>query len=330
MPERRGMERVQKSSTNMSMNECAQPAIPNTRMYNTMKKSRPLIVLAVFLITIGCVSTTKYKERLADIDNLKKDISSLKESLKQKETELAKLNKDYTDMEKQKQALAEDNANLNEILKAKKDELNKKIAELRAKLSMREVDIFSLQKRMDEITQEKARSLAEMEKSLAEINKTHDNLMAEMQNEIKAGEITITQLRDKLTLSMVEKILFDSGSAEIKPNGKKILDRVAAVLKQVTDRQIRIEGHTDNVPIGSKIVDKFPTNWELSTARATTVTRYLQDEGVDAQLLSACGYAENRPVASNDTEEGRAKNRRIEIVLIPKDFVRISAEEKIP
>lgn len=295
-----------------------------------MEKVRPLIVLAVFLISVGCVSTAKYQERLVDIDNLKKDVSSLEGSLKQKEEELAKLKNDYADMEKQKQALAEDNANLNDILKAKKDELNKKIAELRAKLSNREVEIFSLQKRMDELAQEKTRAIAEMEKSIAEIKRTHDSLMAEMQNEIKAGEVTITQLKDKLTLSMVEKILFDSGSAEIKPNGKKVLDRVAAVLKQVTDKQIRIEGHTDNVPIGPKIIDKFPTNWELSTARATTVTRYLQDGGIDPQLLSACGYSENRPVASNDTEEGRSKNRRIEIVLIPKDFVKVPPEMKTP
>jgi chemotaxis protein MotB len=307
-----------------------QPGIPSARRYNVMEKVRPLIVLAVFLISVGCVSTAKYQERLVDIDNLKKDVSSLEGSLKQKEEELAKLKNDYADMEKQKQALAEDNANLNDILKAKKDELNKKIAELRAKLSNREVEIFSLQKRMDELAQEKTRAIAEMEKSIAEIKRTHDSLMAEMQNEIKAGEVTITQLKDKLTLSMVEKILFDSGSAEIKPNGKKVLDRVAAVLKQVTDKQIRIEGHTDNVPIGPKIIDKFPTNWELSTARATTVTRYLQDGGIDPQLLSACGYSENRPVASNDTEEGRSKNRRIEIVLIPKDFVKVPPEMKTP
>jgi chemotaxis protein MotB len=293
-----------------------------------MEKIRPLIVLAIFLMSVGCVSTSKYEKRLVEIDNLKKDVSSLEGSLKQKEAELEKLRSDYAEMEKQKQALSEDNTNLNDILNANKDELNRKIAELRAKLSMREVDIFSLQKRTDELVQEKARAIANMEKSIADINKTHNNLMAEMQNEIKAGEITITQLKDKLTLSMVEKILFDSGSAEIKPNGKKVLDRVAAILKQVADRQIRIEGHTDDVPIGSKIIDKFPTNWELSTARATTVTRYLQEEGIGQQLLSACGYAEYRPVASNDTEEGRSKNRRIEIVLIPKDFVRIPPGEK--
>lgn len=119
---------------------------------------------------------------------------------------------------------------------------------------------------------------------------------------------------------MVEKILFDSGSAEIKKEGKKVLDRVVEILKNVKDRQINIEGHTDNVPISPRLAQKFPTNWELSTARATNVVRYLQEKGIDPALLSATGYAEYRPVSPNDTEEGRAKNRRIEIVLVPLEL----------
>jgi chemotaxis protein MotB len=295
-----------------------------------MIELRTLFVLAMFLISVGCVSTTKYKERLVDIDNLNKDVSSLEEALNQKEAELVKLKYDYADVEKQKQSLAEDNANLNEILKAKKDELNRKIAELRAKLSNREVDVFSLQKKMDEIAREKMQALAEKEKSITGLKKTYDSLVRGMQEEIKKGDVTITQLKDKLTLSMVEKVLFDSGSAEIKKNGEKVLDRVAEILKKVTDKQIRIEGHTDNVPIGSSLTNKFATNWELSTARATTVVRYLQGKGIDPQILTASGYSEYRPIASNDTEEGRAKNRRIEIVLIPKDLVRVPAEINAP
>jgi chemotaxis protein MotB len=118
---------------------------------------------------------------------------------------------------------------------------------------------------------------------------------------------------------MVEKILFDSGKADIKTNGKKVLDRVAEILKTITDKQIRIEGHTDNVPIGATLAEKFPTNWELSTARATTVARYLQEKGVSPAVLNAAGYSEYKPVESNETDEGKAKNRRIEIVLIPLD-----------
>jgi chemotaxis protein MotB len=291
-----------------------------------MPSMRTFIAFVIIVSAFGCVSSGKYQERLADIGNLKKDVSSLEGVLKQKENELAKLNKDYEDLKKQNQALSEDNKNLDGILKAKKDELNKKIIDLRAKLANREVDIFALQDNVNELLRQKQQAEVEKEKSVAELKKTYDSLVGKMQNEITSGEITITQLKDKLTLSMVEKILFDSGSAEIKTDGKKVLDRVADILKKVTDKQIRIEGYTDNVSIGAALAEKFPTNWELSTARATTVVRYLQNDGIDPELLSACGYSEYRPVASNDTEEGKAKNRRIEIVLIPKDFVKVRAD----
>ncbi len=148
-------------------------------------------------------------------------------------------------------------------------------------------------------------------------------MIGDMQEEVKKGDVTITQLREKLTLSMPEKVLFDSGSAKIKKNGKKVLDRVAEMLKRVTDMQIRIEGHTNNVPMGRHSKPKFPSNWDLSTSRATTVAKYLKNDGIAPELLSACGYSEYRPVASNETAEGKAKNRRIEIVLMPKDFVKV-------
>ncbi len=118
--------------------------------------------------------------------------------------------------------------------------------------------------------------------------------------------------------AMVDKILFDSGSAVIKKNGKQVLDRVAEILKNVKDQQINVEGHTDNVPISSRLLDRFPSNWELSTARATTGVRYLQERGVPPTVLSAQGYAEYQPVALNDKEENKAQNRRIEIVLVPR------------
>lgn len=243
---------------------------------------------------------------------------------------------------KKKSELENEIKDLNNMLSAKKDELTKKIVELNNSLATRDAEIKScnekivflsndlknkdltiqdLKKELSNLSQEKSKLMEEKEKAIAQLKNTYNSLVSELKEEIKKGEIEVTQLRDKLTLQMVEKILFDSGSAEIKGSGKKIIDRVAEILKNVTDKQIRIEGHTDNVPIGPKIAKKFPTNWELSTARATTVVRYLIEKGgINPKILSAVGYADNMPVASNDTEEGRAKNRRIEIVLSPLEF----------
>ena len=131
--------------------------------------------------------------------------------------------------------------------------------------------------------------------------------------------MTISELKGKLTVNMVDSILFDSGKAEVKKGGLEVLGKVISILKDVKDKAIRIEGHTDNVQISERLAKRYPTNWELSAARAINVTRYLQAEGIDPGQLAAVAYGEWKPVGANDTEEGRAKNRRIEIILVPKE-----------
>jgi len=120
-------------------------------------------------------------------------------------------------------------------------------------------------------------------------------------------------------MDVVDKILFDSGEARIKEDGLKVLQRVVDILQTVKDKNILIEGHTDNVPIVGRLAQRYPTNWELSHARAINVTRYLQEKGIDPRILSATAYGEYQPIADNSTPEGRAKNRRIAIILLPKD-----------
>ena len=115
-----------------------------------------------------------------------------------------------------------------------------------------------------------------------------------------------------------DKVLFDSGSAVIKPQADPLLTEIAGLVDVDPSHPISVEGNTDNVPIVNAAKGRFATNWELSTARATEVVRYLQDEGgIDPHILSATGFGEYQPVAPNDTDEGRHKNRRIEIVLLP-------------
>jgi len=140
-----------------------------------------------------------------------------------------------------------------------------------------------------------------------------------MKSEIAQGQVTISELKGKLTVNMEAAILFDSGKADVKANGLSILQKMVDTLKSVKDKAIRIEGHTDNVPISGGLTRTFPTNWELSAARAINVCKYLQAQGLDSSILSAAAFAENKPVADNETREGRAKNRRIEITLVNKD-----------
>jgi len=208
------------------------------------------------------------------------------------------------------------------------------IAKLRKQASELEANAARIAKEREQLSQEQSRLAAALdqeraakEEEIKRLTRTQEELSKSLQDEIAKGNITIQQVRDRLTINMVDRVLFDSGQAQVKPAGVKVLKQVSDILKTVTDKQIRIEGHTDNVPISSKLQDRFKTNWELSTARATTVVRYLIDQGsVDRQHLSAVGYADTQPLASNDSEEGRSSNRRIEIVLYPKDLKEIAGQ----
>jgi len=145
---------------------------------------------------------------------------------------------------------------------------------------------------------------------------TYEELNQRLQAEVQADQVEIQQLQDRLKVTVVNEILFAEGGWELDQKGHQTLNKIAPVLKSLTNQRIEINGYTDNVPIGPELKSRFPSNWELSTARATEVVRYLIKQGVNPQLLSATGFGEQDPVASNSTAAGRAKNRRIEIVLV--------------
>ncbi len=169
------------------------------------------------------------------------------------------------------------------------------------------------------LEEEVAKVSREKEEEMARVRATHDEMLKAMQKEVEQGQVKITQLADRLSLNIVDKILFPSGEDHISEQGKEVLKRVGAVLKQAKDKTIRIEGHTDNIPIAKSLKTRFPSNWELSTARATNVVRFLQDEArIDANSLEAVGMGEYHPLASNKTPAGRSQNRRIEIILFPR------------
>jgi chemotaxis protein MotB len=156
------------------------------------------------------------------------------------------------------------------------------------------------------------------EAEIGALRNTYDQLVQDMQSEIAQGQIQITRLADRLSVSMVDRILFPSGEADITPAGVRILQRVGNVLKTTQNKVIRVEGHTDNVAISDRLKGTFATNWELSTTRASNVVRFLQDTvGIDPTRLQAVGLSEYHPIASNATVKGRSQNRRIEIALLP-------------
>jgi chemotaxis protein MotB len=165
---------------------------------------------------------------------------------------------------------------------------------------------------------------------LAELKGTYDKLEDKMKDEIAKGDISLSQDGGRLRVGLVDKILFDSGEAAISKRGEEVLARVGAVLAAIDDKQIQVSGHTDRTPISDKLAGQFPSNWELSTARAINVVRFLSEKAsVPPQRLVASGYGEYHPIANNKTAAGRAKNRRIEILLTPSLAPKAIAKGKL-
>lgn len=147
-------------------------------------------------------------------------------------------------------------------------------------------------------------------------NQAYQALTRQLQTEIQADQVKIKQLEGRLTVTLVDEIVFSPGSAEMNVKGRATLDKITGTLQNATGKRIVVEGYTDNAPIGSALRPRYPTNWELSAARACDVVRYLQAAGIDPRRLAASGFGEYQPVAPNDTPAGRSQNRRIDIVLL--------------
>lgn len=151
-------------------------------------------------------------------------------------------------------------------------------------------------------------------------SRTYQALNAQLQKEVQADQVRIKELQGQLTVTLIDEIVFSSGSAQMNAKGRETLEKIVGTLQGVTDKRIVIRGYTDNEPIGSELRQRYPSNWELSTARASDVVRFLQAKGIDPKRLEASGFAEYQPVAPNTTAAGRKENRRIEIVLTDMKF----------
>jgi chemotaxis protein MotB len=281
-------------------------------IYFQKRVSEAIIIVLIFVLNSGCVLKSKYLEleenSATERAKFQEEIAGLKSQKASQESELTaekiKLQSEIAALQSQKADI-----------EGKKESLDREMAELTEKIAQMGLQTEAIKKEKDE-----------------EINRlkgTYDNLVRDLKGEIEKGEIKVTQIRNRLSVNLVEKVLFDSGHAQIKAKGKEILKRVGDILSNVKDKEIRIEGYTDNIPIGESLRNQFPTNWELSTQRATNVLRFLQeDAAVDGNRLSAVGYGPFHPVANNDTPQGRAQNRRIEIVLAPLDVQEVLKDLK--
>ena len=244
----------------------------------------------------------QYETLLAEQEKLQQEYTNTKKILD-------KLQNSYDALEANSSSALAENSKRNRELLAELDEKEKALATEKARLEKLEKDLAARSKRVDELEGVIAAKDAKM-------NALKNSLSRALTN-FEGKGLTVEQRDGKVYVSMENKLLFSSGSWSVGTEGRKAVEQLASVLADNPDIAVLIEGHTDNVPYNGS--GQLTDNWDLSTKRATAIVQLLrQNADIDPQNLTAAGRGEYAPVASNDTVEGRAKNRRIEVILTPK------------
>lgn len=268
-----------------------------------MKHQLSGAAVAAALILGGCVTQETFdkaqSEKAQEISALQSERSALARQKSLLEQDKASLERDKAALEQSKATLESEKSTLEQS----KTALERDQARLRAQNEALETQRVQL--------------LKASQQSQAQ----YDAVLADLNQELQKGQLQVRRYKDMLTVDVAEQLFFDSGRATLKETGKEVLKKVADAIKSYEDKAIRVVGHTDNVPITGGLQKVFPSNWELSAARATTVVRFLQDSGIAPERLVATGRAEYAPVAPNDSADGRQKNRRIEITLIDRNLL---------
>lgn len=296
---------------------------------------RKLIFISLVAgIFASCVPAKKLEDANSQISKLQSENKDLKGKLDDANGQVASLSEKINDMNDQMRTMMNDTAALGEkyrksladyhelndlydqTVQQNKLLLSKSSAERLALLDSLKQQQNELKKKEDELAA-REQKVKELQSLLARQDSATNALKQKIQQALlgfEKSDLTVEQKNGKVYVSMAEKLLFPSGSTEVNPKGKQALQKVADVLKKNPDISIAVEGHTDNVPISTSSIKD---NWDLSVLRSTSVIRILTDAGVDAKQITASGRSEYFPVAPNSTADGRAKNRRTEIILTP-------------
>ncbi len=281
-----------------------------------LKNSIALVALGLSIASSACVSKATYQASVADANAAHQDAAKKQATIDELRTRLAQTEKDVQLRDQAVSALRTDQHNLqqhldeatamNQSLRDELTRLGKDVDKVLAEKGSMASELRDAKARLDELR--KAQAAAESRAALFK------SVLERLKKLVDAGDLKIAMRDGRLVIQLPNDILFDSGSAEVKPAGRGTLKKVADVLATIKDRKFQVAGHTDDVPIAST---RYPSNWDLSTARAVEVVKILIAAGLRPQTLSAAGYGEFDPIAPNDGPASRAKNRRIEITLVP-------------
>lgn len=246
-------------------------------------------MLLVVLSAVGCgYSEEDMQAKIQRIEELE---GLLRDSERQSEERQSRI-----------QALEAQNAELGDRLRA----LGQTVEGLESERGDLQSSLAETQRALDELRQR--------ERQQAERLNVFRQMLERFASMIAAGRLRVRIVRNRMVIELQNDVLFASGRAELQAEGEEALREIVGVLNSIENRQFQVAGHTDNIPMRSS---RFASNWELSTTRAVNVVQFMIESGLSAERISAAGYADTQPVSSNNTADGRAQNRRIEIVLMP-------------
>jgi chemotaxis protein MotB len=263
---------------------------------------QPPRLLALLLLATSCVTQQTYDA-----------LSTQRDAL---ETNLSERNQALAALEAKNRRLDDQNRQLETALAAEQD----RVKDLEARIDKMHSDIAAATKdksRLEASVDDMARALAELERRRSEAEARvgeFRTLLSKFRSLIDAGKLKVRIVEGRMVVVLATDILFASGSASLSRDGKAALAEVAHVLASIPKRAFQVEGHTDNVPIATA---QYPSNWELAAARAITVLKAMVDGGLPPERVSAASLGDTRPVGENESTEGKALNRRIEIIIVP-------------
>jgi chemotaxis protein MotB len=266
--------------------------------------------------------TATLHDQLVELEDAKTRISELEHAIAQKDRAFSGLNKAIRTIKGELEKERKTTERMATTLTSR----NNTIIELQEQLRTVQSRAHDLEEQLAEKHHELElthRTLkgekASADASIDELRSTYESLISDLKTRIEHQEVRIERFEEEISITFVERILFDFGKATVTLEGGAILNKIGRTLQTITGKKIRVIGHTDDRPIHPDYRDKFPSNWELSSARASSVVRYLKNIiGLDPANLEAVGRSFFDPVASNETYEGRARNRRVEIIIAPE------------
>ncbi len=298
-----------------------------------MRKSKgPIrIALAGILLLSGCVALEDYERKVDEAGSLRREAEAAQSRVDSFQRNTDDLRKKIDERRLENEELAQSLS----LARRHAQQVETRLADMRAQFASQRQDQKSAEQKGLELESaqkaslEKIRrqeenlvhlrgQLARFEDKLRFQEQVQKDLTANFAREIREGKVQIRLAGERVLVRLASELIFSSGKVDIKPRANNLLRKVAATLNRYTNREVQIQGHTDNIPLSDRLIEHWESNWELSAARATRVVRYLIEVGrVEPRRISGAGFGEYSPLADNATREGRSKNRRLEIVIFP-------------